>query len=63
MRTTNDSATGPLRGVRIVDLSTVLSGPVATMLLADQGASVIKVEAPGAGDLTRSISSRSFFLK
>src|SRR4029078_9078530 len=53
------SADGPLRGVRIVDLSTVLSGPVATTLLADQGATVIKVEAPGGGDLTRHISTRS----
>ena len=59
MPTTNNSAHGPLHGVRIVDLSTVLSGPVATMLLADQGASVIKVEAPGPGDLTRHVSSRS----
>jgi crotonobetainyl-CoA:carnitine CoA-transferase CaiB-like acyl-CoA transferase len=59
MTTMNDPAHGPLHGVCIVDLSTVLSGPVATTLLADQGASVIKVEAPGAGDLTRSISSRS----
>lgn len=43
---------GPLSGFRILDLSRVLSGPVATMLLADQGADVIKVEPPG-GDITR----------
>ena len=59
MNETRSAADGPLRGVRIVDLSTVLSGPVATTLLADQGASVIKVEAPGPGDLTRQISTRS----
>ena len=44
---------GPLAGVRVVDCSAVLSGPLATMLLADQGAEVIKVEAPGLGDVLR----------
>jgi crotonobetainyl-CoA:carnitine CoA-transferase CaiB-like acyl-CoA transferase len=45
---------GPLEGYTIVDLSQVVSGPLATMLLADQGADVIKVEpASGLGDLTR----------
>src|SRR5262249_32932990 len=49
---------GPLAGIRIVDLSTVLSGPLATALCADQGASVVKVEPPGAPDLTRQVGSR-----
>jgi len=44
---------GPLAGYRVVDLSTMISGPMATMLLGDQGADVIKVEAPGKGDLVR----------
>lgn len=48
----NKSMPGPLTGYRIVDLSRVLSGPAATMLLADQGADVIKVE-PLVGDITR----------
>lgn len=44
---------GPLDGVRIIDLTTMISGPMATMILADQGAEVVKIEAKGAGDMMR----------
>ena len=44
---------GPLNGVRIVDCTNMISGPMATMILGDQGADVLKVEAPGTGDLVR----------
>lgn len=44
---------GPLAGIRVVDFSAIISGPLAAMLLADQGADVVKVEAPERPDLLR----------
>ncbi len=49
---------GPLEGVRVIDLTTMISGPLATMTLGDQGADVIKVENPAGGDLNRYVSTR-----
>jgi crotonobetainyl-CoA:carnitine CoA-transferase CaiB-like acyl-CoA transferase len=43
----------PLSGLRVVDLTRILAGPFCSMLLADMGAEVIKVETPGAGDPVR----------
>ena len=50
--TPSETSAGPLSGFKIIDMSRVLSGPIATGLLADQGADVIKVEPP-AGDIVR----------
>jgi CoA:oxalate CoA-transferase len=46
-------ASGPLSGITIVDLSRILAGPYCTMLMAEMGARVIKVEPPGKGDDAR----------
>jgi len=50
--------TGPMNGVKIVDLSIALAGPWAVTMLADQGASVVKVEPPGLGDIGRWVGVR-----
>ncbi len=43
----------PLEGVRVLDISQVMAGPVTCMLLGDMGADVVKIEPPGSGDQTR----------
>ncbi len=49
---------GPFAGVRVIDLTTMISGPLGAMILADQGADVVKIEAPGTGDHSRHVATR-----
>jgi alpha-methylacyl-CoA racemase len=48
----------PLAGIKVVDFSTLLPGPLASLLLAEAGAEVIKIERPGQGDELRSYEPR-----
>ena len=49
----SETTTGALAGIRVVDLTRILAGPLCAMMLGDMGAEVVKVEPPGAGDDTR----------
>ncbi|WP_392561098.1 CaiB/BaiF CoA-transferase family protein [Orbus sturtevantii] len=59
MKTEQKKMKGPMEGVRILDFTHVISGPFSTMLLADMGAEVIKIEKPGEGEFYRAEGTKN----
>ena len=55
----SDPSTGPLAGIRVIDVGTRISAPFCAGLLGELGADVIKVELPGGGDFMRTIGPSS----
>src|SRR5215471_5382373 len=53
---TGDTTAGPLSGLRVLDISTMIAAPFSAALLGDMGAEIIKVELPGAGDSLRHVA-------
>ncbi len=58
MTTGEHNSAGPLDGIKVLDFSVMISGPLAAMMLADQGAEVIKIESPGFGDIMRLLGTQ-----
>ena len=52
----SESLKGSLEGIKVIDFSTLLPGPLASLFLAETGAEVIKIEKPDVGDEIRSVS-------
>ena len=51
--TTDTSARGPLEGLKVLDLTIAMAGPMCSQRMGEMGAEIIKIEAPGGGDFSR----------